>query len=340
MDAIKTLTEILFKYGPFAICAFMFLAIMWLFTRDRWNTLSAGTKKNLLITTEVLIFIVIAIWVALQFFAKPEYVINGTFEYVGAHEKILSGQLYLKRNYIGDPRYFDYDWKIVTHEKMKPGEKIKFCYDKSTAEEEENVCFYALSFDPRFYKELVRIEYDREYEKMYWRWDDDNGKELEKITASKGNIREKTTPFSTAPFSGILFAQDLQATQIQPRFLTGREKELIRSHLTSRDILIRRRARKKLSQHGTKNVDFLNELLNSESFWLELGILEAIRYMEQRHIQEIWFALDRPRIQVLAESPNLTLKKSATNVLRLLRLWKSKEEFLAVETASGAGLQD
>lgn len=333
MDAIIKLAEILYKYGPFAICACVFVAIMWLITRDHWNTLDAATRKIILISTEVLIFIVIAIWVVLQFFVKPEYIINGKFEYIGAHEKILSGQLYLKRKYIGNLEYFDYDWKIVTHEKMKPGEKIKFCHDKSTAEEEENVCFYALSFDPRFYKELVRIEYDRERDKMYWCWDDYRI-EVPIIMASNRDIWEKTTPFYAAPFSGYLFAQDPQATQNQPRWLISRERELIRSHLTSSDVLIRRRARDKLSQHGTENVDFINDLLNSESFWLELGTLEAIRHMEQRHIQEISSALDRQRIRVLAESQNSTLKKSATNVLDLLILYKSNEEFPSGATGS------
>ncbi|GAH27774.1 unnamed protein product, partial [marine sediment metagenome] len=64
---IKTLTEFLYKYGPFAILACMFATIMWLFTKDRWNTLSAATKKILLISTEAVIFIVIAVWIAQQF---------------------------------------------------------------------------------------------------------------------------------------------------------------------------------------------------------------------------------------------------------------------------------
>ena len=317
-DVIKTLTESLYKYGPFAILACMFAAIMWLFTKGRWNTLSATTKKILLISTEALIFIVIAVWLAQQFFVKPEYIINGKFEYIGDHEKILSGQLYLKRDYTGSSKYFDYDWKIVTREKIIPGNKITFCFDRSTSEEEENACDYALSFDHRFYKELVKIEYDREHDKMYWCYDDDNRIEVEKIMASNWNIQEKTTPFYAAPFFGFLFAQDLLATQEQPRWLTPNEKEIIRSRLTSRDIIIRKRAREKLSQHGAKNVDFINELLNSESFWLELGALKAIRHMEQRHIQVISGGLDRQRIRVLAESQNSTLKKSATNVLDLL----------------------
>ena len=96
------------------------------------------------------------------------------------------------------------------------------------------------------------------------------------------------------------------------------EREIIRSHLTSSDIIIRKRARRRLSQHGAENVDFINELLNSDSFRLELGALEAIRHMEQRHIQVISGDLDRQRIQVLAESQNSTLRQSATNILDLL----------------------
>ena len=316
---IETLTELFSKYGPFAICACMFIAIMWLFTKDRWNTLSAATKKILLISTEILVFIVIAIWVVQQFFVKPEYIINGKFEYIGDHEKILSGQLYLKRNYIGDPRYFDYDWKIVTHEKMKPGVKIKFWFDRSTSEEEENVCNYGLPFHPRFYEEVVKIEYDREHDKMVWCYDD-NRTELKKIMVSNWNIQEKITPFYATPFSGFLFARDLQPTPPEPRLLTSNEKKIIRSNLTSSDIIIRKGAREKLSQHGAENVHFINELLNSDSFRLELGALEAIRHMEQHHIQVILGDLDRQRIQVLSGSQNSTLNQSATNVLDLLNI--------------------
>lgn len=315
---IKILTELLSKYGPFAICACLFIAIMWLFTKDRWDTLDEALKKAILITTEILIFIVIAIWVVTTFFVKPEYTINGKFEYIGAQEKILSGQLYLKRNYTGSPKYFDYDWRIVTHEKMKPGNKIKFCFDKSLSEEEENACDYALGFDPQFYKKPVEIVYDREQDKMYWRRYDDSKTELEKIIASNWNIQEKTMPISATPFMGLLFAQEPPTPQEKPRWLSPDEKKIIRSQLASSDIYIRRIARKKLSQHGARNVDFINELLNSKSFWLELGSLEAIRQMEQSHIREISMALDRQRIQALAQSENSTLKKSATNVLNTL----------------------
>ncbi|GAH69272.1 unnamed protein product, partial [marine sediment metagenome] len=159
---------------------------------------------------------------------------------------------------------------------------------------------------------------DREHDKMYWCYDDDNRIELEKIMASNWNIQEKTTPFYAAPFFGFLFAQDLLAASPQARLLTPNEKEIIRDHLISRDIIIRRRARERLSQHGSKNFRFINELLNSESFWLELGALEAIRNMEQRHIRVILGDLDRERIQVLADSQNSTLNQSATNVLVLL----------------------
>lgn len=293
--------KLLFTYGPYALLVFFVVVGE---TRARSALLNAAINRKLTIPIYAanwcVIFTLLGFslnaWFRVTF--HSEYTIRGSLENLQGAEALVSDSpdLYLHKRYGAGGR-FEYDWRVITQEQIPEGQKIPFTLQLGQAESEK-VRDYLLPIHSSYYKEKIGLRYDRQKDKLILS-DGTKDQELQP--------EEQVTRYVPVPSSLWVWKVEAQAAQ-QPVPLQER--------LESGDPIIRRQARKELSQQREQQWQYIESSLANDysSYRVKLGVLTALSDNNCSDLSKL-SAAALQRVALMTSDADATLRNLARRCL-------------------------
>ncbi len=301
--------KLLFTYGPFAALVFFFYVAL-AKARRAWQASEGRERKwchaiyitNWAIIFGLLVFSMVVWWYHNRpDFVTSEHTVMGRFEHLKGDDKVTSrsAPLYLRRVY-GPNGDFDYDWRLITDERIRAGDRVKFTFDHSEPER-ERVADYEFRMKDEFYSDLVRIVFKRGEEKLVL-IHGGHQEELAPITEIAG-----TRPH-VPPAHGLF----VRTAWAQEPF----NSEEYQWRLQSSDPIIRRDARLQLAEEGDRATPWISEVLtdSDSSYRDRLGSLYALNRMGDSVTLEADDGLITAVVDI-ATHPDPVIRREATRLL-------------------------
>jgi hypothetical protein len=270
LELADTWTKLLFTYGPFALLVFSAFVLEKKARNQMVSSPGETIPLAIYVSTWILIFAMAAtitvVWIKLNV-SVQEFRIRGKLEGLQGDEQLRTRfkLMYARREY-GERSKFDYDWLILSSQKLDDGQNVLLLIDRSTSPEHEDIQTFRLPILSSFYD--VNSEVDLFYDRT-----------RRTISFEAGRTTKVLTPVEYEPepshsklerwmsrFSVVVHAQ------AQPNF-----KDLAKQ-LQSTDPIIRLDARTQLALLGQTAIPFIQEVLVSSSspYLLKLGSISAL----------------------------------------------------------------
>lgn len=274
----ETWIKLLFTYGPFALLT-LFVFVILGKAKSQMNDSAKRNPVRVLVysSTWFAIFglcgIIVWVWIRMNV-PSQEFTIRGHLTGLQDDEKFASrfADMFLKRLSYEQHRSFDYEWRIITRDKLPDAQSISLLIDRSTKEHEDLV-EYVLPIHSDFYatNAIVDLKYNRQARKLELfqggeftplkvTWSSDAGEVQgalqEPAEGSIGFLKWVTT----------VFAQ------------SGINAEILGRRLESDDPVIRLDARAELARAGPDSLSYIRDVLQNResSYRLRLGVISAL----------------------------------------------------------------
>lgn len=279
----ETWMKLLFTYGPFALLTLFVFVILGKAKSQMNDTAKKNPVRVLVYSgTWVAIFvlcgIIVWVWIRLNV-PSEEFTIRGHLTGLQDDEKFASrfADMFLKRLSYEQHRNFDYEWRIITRDKLPDAQSISLLIDRSTKEHEDLV-EYVLPIRSDFYvaNAIVDLKYNRqgrklelfqggEFTPLKVTWSSDTGETQgalqEPAGGSVGFLNLVTTVFAQSPMNS----------------------ETLGRRLESDDPVMRLDARAELAKAGLDALPYIRDVLENRnsSYRLRLGVISALNNIKE-----------------------------------------------------------
>lgn len=274
----ETWIKLLFTYGPFALLT-LFIFVILGKAKSQMNDSAKKNPVRVLVYAAtwfaifVLCGIIVWVWIRLNV-PSEEFTIRGHLTGLQDDEKFASrfADMFLKRLSYEQHRNFDYEWRIITRDKLPDAQSISLLIDRSTKEHEDLV-EYVLPIRSDFYatNAIVDLKYNRQARKLELL----QGGEFTPLKVMWSSDTGETQGALQEPAEGSIGFLNLVKLVFAQ---AGINSETLGRRLESDDPVIRLDARADLARAGPEAFTYIRGVLENResSYRLRLGVISAL----------------------------------------------------------------